>query len=213
MDTDTVDEMVARWMVERPDLDVSSMSVLARISLASRLFSRLLEHQYARRGLNSASFDVLAMLRQVGMPHRLTPTQLYSALRVSSGTMTNRIDQLERAGLVVRIPDPQDRRGLLVELTPQGLETVDALVATHASVGQRLVSALSPDEQESLVGGLRTLLRAMEQALREDEDASVQTLTPGGVAIVMNTVVPPRHTSDHQPPQPPTGTTPPQSQT
>jgi DNA-binding MarR family transcriptional regulator len=210
METDTVDEIVARWMAERPDLDVSSMHVLARISLASRLFSRLLERQYAKRGLNSASFDVLAMLRQVGEPYRLTPTQLYTSLRVSSGTMTNRIDQLQRAGLVVRVPDPQDRRGLIVELTPQGVEVVDELLAAHASVGQQVVSALSPDEQESLVGGLRTLIRSLEHDI--GEGASEQALSPGGVSIVLNKSVPLRQESDHLLSQPPPET-PTQNQT
>lgn len=163
---DPVDEMVAQWTAERPDLDVSSMGVLARLSLAARLFERVLARQYATRGLNGASFDVLARLRQVGAPYRLTPTRLYTALRVSSGTMTNRIDQLERAGLVVRIPDPHDRRGLLVELTPRGLVVVDALVAEHAAVGQRLVGTLPAEDRECLVGGLRALIVALERANR-----------------------------------------------
>lgn len=167
METDPVDAIVARWRAERPDLNVSSMAVLARISLAHRLFARVLEREYAKHGVNSASFDVLAMLRQVGEPYRLTPTQLYSALRVSSGTMTNRVDQLERAGLVTRAPDPQDRRGLLVELTPRGLALVDGLVARHAAIGERVVSGLSGDEERALISGLRSVIGSLEQAHRE----------------------------------------------
>ena len=167
MDEDTVDRMVARWRAERPDLEVSSMGILARVSLAHRLYARLVDRMHARAGLTSASFDVLAMLRQIGVPYRLTPTQLYTSLRVSSGTMTNRIDQLERAGMVVRTPDPNDRRGLIVELTPKGLETVDAVVAGHATLGELLVSALSPNERESLANNLRKLIATMEEADRE----------------------------------------------
>lgn len=84
MEPDAVDQMVGRWTAERPDLEVSSMSVLSRISLAHHLFRRLVERQYAKLGLNSASFDVLAMLRQVGESYRLTPTQLYTATRERS---------------------------------------------------------------------------------------------------------------------------------
>ncbi len=168
MDTDAVDVMMAQWATERPDLDVSSMGVLARLSLAAHLFGRVLEREYARRGLNGAAFDVLATLRRVGQPYRLTPTRLYSASRISSGTMTNRLDQLERAGLVTRLPDPQDRRGLLVELTPQGLTAVDALIAAHAELGQRLVDELPAGEQDHLVSGLRALLLALEVAYRAD---------------------------------------------
>jgi hypothetical protein len=83
--------------------------------------------------------------------------------------MTNRVDQLERAGLVVRTPDPQDRRGLLVELTPQGLDTVDDLVAGHAALGQRLVSALPIDERECLVQGLHHLILTLEETTRGSE--------------------------------------------
>lgn len=169
MEHDAVDAMVARWQAERPDLNVSSMGVLARISLAFRLYSRLVEREHARAGLNRATFDVLAMLRQVGAPYRLTPTQLYTSLRVSSGTMTNRIDQLERAGMVTRTPDPHDRRGLVVELTPQGLETVNMLVAWHASQGQQVVSAIPVGLRECLVDGLRALILSLERASRDDD--------------------------------------------
>ncbi len=172
MEIDPVDQMVARWTEERPDLNVSSMRVLARVSLAARLFGRVVEREYAKRDLNSASFDVLAMLRQVGTPYRLTPTQLYTSLRVSSGTMTNRIDQLERAGLVVRIPDPRDRRGLIVQLTPQGLEVVDALVAGHAELGQQVVRALPAEEETCLINGLRKLIVALERTYQEDGNAT-----------------------------------------
>lgn len=169
MDTDAVDAMMAQWATERPDLDVSSMGVLARISLAAHLFARTIEREYAQRGLSGASFDVLATLRRAGRPYRLTPTRLYNASRVSSGTMTNRLDQLERAGLVVRLPDPQDRRSLLVELTPQGLAVVDALIAAHAELGQQIVGALPAGERDHLVRGLRRLLLALEEAYRAGE--------------------------------------------
>ena len=169
MEFDAVDAMAAQWAAERPDLDVSALHVFARLSLAAQLFGRLLEREYAQRGLNNAAFDVLATLRRAGRPYRLTPTQLASASRVASGTMTNRLDQLERAGLVVRLPDPQDRRGLLVELTPRGLAAVDALIAAHAALGQRLLSALPAGERDSLVRGLRALLLALERAYRAGE--------------------------------------------
>lgn len=164
-----VDGMMTQWATERPDLDVTSMGVLARVSLAAHLFGRTLEREYARRGLNGAAFDVLATLRRAGQPYRLTPTQLYTTSRVSSGTMTNRLDQLERAGLVARLPDPHDRRGLLVELTPQGLAAVDVLIATHAELGQQLIEALPADERDHLVHGLRHLLLALEKVYRAGE--------------------------------------------
>ena len=179
IENDEVDGMVQRWTTERPDLDVSSMAVLGRISLAAGLFRRAVAREYARIGLTSASFDVLAALRQTGMPYRLTPTQLYSSSRVSSGTMTNRLDHLEGAGLVVRMPDPNDRRGLLIELTQQGLQVVDSLVSAHAALGQQLVSSLASDEQACLIGGLRKLILSMEHAGDRDTDAADTSPTAG----------------------------------
>lgn len=167
---DHVDRILQQWAQERPDLDVSPIGVIGRISRASRRLERALARNFGRFGLTNASYDVLAALRRVGSPYRLSPTQLYSSLMISSGTMTNRIDQLERAGLVTRVPDPTDRRGILVELTPQGLELVDTVVAAHAATEQRLVSVLTDEEKAVLVGTLRKLLLALERDGTSEND-------------------------------------------
>jgi DNA-binding MarR family transcriptional regulator len=138
------------------------MGVIGRISRAAIALGHSLEAVFAGFGLNRGEFDVLATLRRSGAPFRLTPTALFKDLMLSSGAMTNRLDRLERAGLISRAPDPSDRRGTLVELTPRGLELVDAAVAAHLANEQRLLAALSPDEREQLAGLLRTLMRSLE---------------------------------------------------
>jgi DNA-binding MarR family transcriptional regulator len=109
-------------------------------------------------------FDVLATLRRSGHPYQLSPTMLFNALMVSSGTMTHRIDQLEKAGLVKRVPDPQDRRGTLIALTEQGFDRIERAVTAHVANEQRLLSVLTASERETLVQLLRQLLLSFEES-------------------------------------------------
>lgn len=162
---DRVDIILAQWRRERPDLNPSPMGVVGRISRAAQILSRALEATFATFELNGGEFDVLATLRRAGSPFRLTPTALFTELMLSSGAMTNRLDRLERAGLIARLPDLSDRRGTLVELTPKGRELVDAAVAAHLDNEYRLLAALSDAEQEQLAQLLRKLLRSHEPRL------------------------------------------------
>ncbi len=112
---------IEQWKRERPDLDVSPMAVLGRLNEASSLIAReRLAPLFARFGLQAGEFDVLATLRRSGQPYALTPTALYEATMVTSGAMTNRLDRLEKAGLILRGPHPSDRRGIVVQLTGKG---------------------------------------------------------------------------------------------
>jgi DNA-binding MarR family transcriptional regulator len=161
MEHDHVDHIQAQWRRERPDLDPSPMGVIGRISLSARSLSRGLDATFASFGLNSGEFDVLATLRRSGPPYQLTPTGLFTDLMLSSGAMTNRLDRLERAGLITRAPDPTDRRGTLVGLTPHGLELIDAAIVAHLQTEEGLLAALAPDEREQLAGLLRKLLLSL----------------------------------------------------
>lgn len=156
---------VAQWAQERPELDASSMLPLGRMSeLVHRIRTFRLEPVYGEHGLNRGEFDVLATLRRSGAPHALTPTALYGALMVSSGGMTNRIDRLERLGLVERRPHPQDRRGTLVGLTAAGLALIDRLVDRHVAVQRAVLSPLTAEEQDQLSILLGKLLVGLEEA-------------------------------------------------
>ncbi len=143
---------IEQWRRERPDLDVRPMAVIGRISEASSLISReRLAPVFAQFGLQQGEFDVLATLRRSGAPHALTPTALYEATMVTSGAMTNRLDRLEKAGLIARQPHPDDRRGVMVQLTGKGKELIDEAVAAHVANEHRILAGVTVEEQEKLI--------------------------------------------------------------
>ncbi|MPZ54101.1 MAG: MarR family transcriptional regulator [Acidimicrobiia bacterium] len=137
------------------------MGVFGRISRASRLMERQIEAIFSSHNLQGGRFDVLAALRRAGPPHVLSPTNLYNSLLITSGAMTHRLDHLERAGLIERIPHPNDGRGSLVKLTPAGAEALDAALEEHLENEHRLIAALEPDDREALAALLHNLLVAL----------------------------------------------------
>ncbi|GII77914.1 MarR family transcriptional regulator [Sphaerisporangium rufum] len=155
---DEVDELVSSWHQERPDLDVSPLQVLSRVSRLSRHLDRARRAAFAEHGLEPWEFDVLTALRRSGEPYELSPGALLRATLVTSGTMTNRIDRLAAARLVRRRPDPEDRRGVLVSLTDLGRERVDAAFADLLRRERELLAGLPEHDQRTLADLLRTLL-------------------------------------------------------
>src|SRR3981081_2798113 len=117
---DEGDTIVARWNRVRPGLDVSPTHVLQRITRAANLQTTSFNEVFGRYGLTWGEHLVLAALRRAGPLYRMTPLPLFDSMILSSGAMTNRLDRLEEMGLVRRLPDPNDRRGVLVELTKAG---------------------------------------------------------------------------------------------
>ncbi len=126
---DEVDDLVASWRTERPDLDIEPLQVLSRVSRLARHLDRARRAAFAANQLETWGFDVLSALRRRGPPYQLSPGALLRATLVTSGTMTNRIDRLADAALVRRHPDPHDKRGVLVTLTPRGQAVADAALA------------------------------------------------------------------------------------
>ncbi|ATZ94146.1 MarR family winged helix-turn-helix transcriptional regulator [Dickeya fangzhongdai] len=162
--TDRADNAYEQWRRERPDIDPFPMQVLGRLFEATQRLERdHLNPLFARFGLRPGEFDVLATLRRSGAPYALTPTQLYEALMMSSGGMTNRIDRLEQAQWVARQNNPQDRRGTLVTLTEQGRELMDTLVALHTDNERQALASLNEDEQQQLNLLLKKLLAGLPQ--------------------------------------------------
>jgi DNA-binding MarR family transcriptional regulator len=155
---DEVDRLVEAWRAERPDLDVEPLHVLSRVSRLARHLDRARRAVFAAHGMESWEFDVLTALRRAGPPYELSPGRLLRATLVTSGTMTNRIDRLESAGLVRRSPDPQDKRGVLVRLTDAGRTRVDAAFADLVDRERELLGSLSPDDRNTLASLLRSLL-------------------------------------------------------
>ena len=159
---DHVSIILAQWAAERPDLDASPMGIVGRISRLSLVVEKELEPVFEQWGLNHWSFDMLATLRRAGAPYQLSPTELFRSMMVTSGTMTNRIDRLAEKGLVRRIPDPEDRRGILVELTDQGRELIDSALISHVATEARPIQPLSREEQSTLTVLLRKWLSTLE---------------------------------------------------
>ncbi len=155
---DEVDRLVDAWHRERPDLDVTPMEVLSRVTRLARHLDRQRAAAFGAHALESWEFDVLAALRRSGPPYQLSPGQLLRATGVTSGTMTNRVDRLAARDLVGRTDHPDDRRGVLVRLTDQGRATVDAALADLLTAEQTLLQAVSQPDQDRLARSLRRLL-------------------------------------------------------
>lgn len=165
---DHVDEILQQWNRERPDIDVTGMAIIGRLSRLDKVIRSRLNTVFAQHGLESWEFDVLATLLRSGDPHRLTPGQLLEAMMITSGTMTNRIDRLERRGLVKRMKSPDDGRQILVTLTPTGLDTVDAALIDHAANELAIINTLNPAQRAQLTHLLRTLSRTLETTTELD---------------------------------------------
>lgn len=158
---DKIDRILAQWRRERPDLDVAQMGVIGRVGRLRNRLSAEHERVFKKYDLSPASFDVLATLRRSGPPYALSPSDLIDWTMVTSGTMTNRLDKLEKAGLVTRKRNPDDGRGFVIALTDQGFELIDAAVTDHVANQHRMLEGLSRDEREQLDGLLRKWLAAM----------------------------------------------------
>ncbi len=159
---DEVDRLVAAWRRERPDLDTAPMQVLSRVTRLARHLDLARRQAFAEHGLETWEFDVLSALRRTGKPYELSPGRLIRETMVTSGTMTNRVDRLTTKGLVQRLPDEADRRGVLVRLTPEGRQRVDAALAGLLTQERLLLGDLTDTDRESLARLLRRVVAPFE---------------------------------------------------
>ncbi len=155
---DEVDELVDAWARERPDLDLGPVEVFSRISRLSRHLDLARRRAFAAHHIEPWEFDVLAALRRAGAPYELSPGRLLRETLVTSGTMTNRVDRLNSRGLVDRLPDPNDRRGVLVRLTREGKAAVDGAFEALLTAEAEIVAGLPEEERARLADLLRTLM-------------------------------------------------------
>jgi DNA-binding MarR family transcriptional regulator len=159
-----VDDAVAGWVHERPDLDFEVMGTFLRLAQVMRLGARGLESALAVLDLTLGEFDVLAALRRNGAGAARTPSYLARVSMVSPGGMTNRLDRLERAGLIARRPDPSDRRGSLVSLTAAGTRRADAAIEAVVAGEEHLAAGISAAERVRLDRILDKLLARLDEA-------------------------------------------------
>lgn len=158
---DAVDRITSQWRDVRPDLDHSPVEVIGRVSRLSRLVDRRLGQNFARFGLQDWMYDMLATLRRSGEPYALTAGDLVRQTMVTTGAITHRIDRLEERGLVERTQTGDDRRKVLVRLTPEGFELVEAVVEAHLATEREILAGLGVRRQQELAGTLRDLLLGM----------------------------------------------------
>jgi DNA-binding MarR family transcriptional regulator len=155
---DEVDDLAEAWARERPDLDLAPVSVFSRLSRLSRHLDLARREAFTAQGVESWEFDVLAALRRAGAPYELSPGRLLRETLVTSGTMTNRVDRLVTRGFVERYPDPEDRRGVLVRLTPEGKDAVDGAFTALLEAERAFLADLTARQQAHLADLLRKLL-------------------------------------------------------
>ena len=159
---DAAARAVAQWKQELPELAAENMLLIGRLKRAAAVIARELEKVYGEYGLTEGSFDVLATLRRSGAPYTLTPTELFSSLMVTSGTMTTRLKNLENQGLIDRLPNPDDARSMLVRLTDKGKELIEQAVFPHVENEKRLMEKLDLKTKTSLEYGLEKWLEILE---------------------------------------------------
>jgi len=171
---DRLDESLIVWAREIPDLNSLTEGIVERIQILAKAFDRSLDETLTESGLDRRSYHLLGRLRSYGPPYRRSPGQLAVDMRLSSGAMTNRLDRMEAAGLIRRLPDPNDRRGTLVEPTEAGNATWDRTTGTQARREAMIAAVLAPAEAEELHGLLRRLMRAFP-----DKEHPVECLAVG----------------------------------
>lgn len=167
---DPIEQLVDQWRRERPDLGedgLAAMALFGRLGRLAQLAGPLVERTFARHGLSTAEFDVLAALRRAGDPFTLTPTVLAHTVMLSPAAMTNRLDRLEAAGRVARRLDPDNRRSMLVTLTAAGRAAVDAAVGEHVANERDLLSVLPAADLAELDSLVRRLSAAWSGTVGE----------------------------------------------
>ena len=156
--SDAVDQLLEAWREARPDLDPSPLGIVGRVIVLAQHLEKSVATALADHGMTLGQFDILATLRRKGPKGGLTPTQLLCSVMLSSGGMTSRLDTLERSEWIVRHPDPSDRRGVVIELTPKGKKLIDAATATRFDEAARSLSDLPSTERAKLEEMLRSWL-------------------------------------------------------
>lgn len=168
---DHVDRRRRQWARELPDLDTEPMAILGRAFRLGNMVRPSIEATFAGFDLDRGEFDVIATLRRSGPPYRLTPTEIYSSLMISSGGLTHRLDRLEKAGLIRREKSPRDGRSLLVALTEAGATRAEEAFRADMASEAGFLRSLDVKEREQLANLLRKLILGIESDMAEKEKA------------------------------------------
>lgn len=167
METDFVDDAVEGWARQVPKIETSALEITGRLNRIARHLDRRATEAMTDSGLNCRDLEVLGALRRSGCG--LPAGQLARAAMLTSGGMTGQADRLANAGLIVRRPDPDDRRTVLVSLTPEGRGAAENALTAYLAAGERALSVLSEEEKDTLAELLRKLLVGLEGPARKGE--------------------------------------------
>ncbi|WP_404971691.1 MarR family winged helix-turn-helix transcriptional regulator [Vibrio campbellii] len=159
---DAIDKVVSQWAKEKPELDTEPMAIMGRLMRIAKHMENHVAELHKSYDLKMGEFDVLATLRRSGKPYRLTPSELISSMMLTSGAMTNRLDKLEKKGLIAREHSKEDRRSVTVELTAKGFELIDSLIEQHLQAQHELMGSLSSAEKGQVNQALKLLLPQYE---------------------------------------------------
>jgi DNA-binding MarR family transcriptional regulator len=165
-DKDFVDKLIQEWLDTVPSLDLSGLPVIARIVRMSHYISQFVDANFARYNLNVGEFEVLAALAR-NPDRQLSPKDLQKKILISSGGLSNRINRLEAKKYIVRMPDPADRRGVIVKITPEGRKLTLEVVVTHVAIEKALLEGLEAKDQQQLAGLLKKLIKSQKSELNE----------------------------------------------
>jgi DNA-binding MarR family transcriptional regulator len=166
---DHVDRLRGQWARELPDLDTEPMAILGRAMRITNMVRPSIEATFAGFDLDRGEFDVIGTLRRSGPPYRLTPTDMYTSLMISSGGLTHRLDRLEKAGLIRREKSPHDGRSMLVALTDKGIALSEEAFRIDMASELRFLDVLDAGERKALAGLLRKLIGGIQKKIAESE--------------------------------------------
>ncbi len=159
---DAIDVIIEQWQQELPELDTRAMATVGRLKRCSALLQPKLDTIFSEFTLSSWEFDVLATLLRSGSPYCLAPTQLFSMLMITSGTMTHRMSRLEQRGFISREVDINDARSKRVKLTEQGEALIRQAVTEHVKNEESILSKLDSNQRGRLDEALKILLDVLE---------------------------------------------------
>ncbi|MGH1439025.1 MAG: MarR family winged helix-turn-helix transcriptional regulator [Cellvibrionaceae bacterium] len=162
MKNDQVDRILQQWERERSDLDTSPMAITGRIMRISICFKEAMENTFRPFGLNFAGFDLLATLLRSGSPYTLSPGELLQSTMVTSGTLTNRIDRLEKVGLVSRTQNLEDKRSYMIGLTDRGYNLINEVLEAHVKTLHEITESISARDRATLSELLQKITASFE---------------------------------------------------
>jgi DNA-binding MarR family transcriptional regulator len=155
---------LSSWQAVRADIDPLGIAILGRLIRLAPTFEAFRADTLAELGLTAEVSDLIISLLRNGPPYELNlgalgPESTYPVS--SSGAMTYRVDNAERLGLVERKRDAKDRRGVMVALTPKGLELAHRNVDVHMLLVEKFLAGFSADDRASLGRLLQRLIEGL----------------------------------------------------